>query len=152
MTHDQFISQIDEPAVVAAIREAEARSTGEIRVFITCGKVTEPMAAAAVEFAKLGMNQTKDRNGVLIYISPRARTFAIVGDEAIDRRAGARVWEDAASALTAAFIAERWTRGIVEAIRLAGDALAQWFPPDPGTNRNELPDAIARDHRAAANG
>lgn len=146
MTHQQFISLIDEKAVADAIREAEARSTGEVRVFVTGSRVSDPLPAAQAEFLRLGMQKTNARNGVLIYVSPRARNFAIVGDEGIHRRAGSGIWQDAAATMRTAFAAEQWTTGLIEAIRHIGDALAAHFPCDGMRDQNELPDSVARDH------
>lgn len=150
MTHDEFNALLDEPAVVGAIREAEAQSTGEIRVLVTHLAVDDPMAEARRRFAALGMEKTAARNGVLVFIAPKSRTFAILGDSGIHGCGGDALWAGAAAVMGEAFRAERWTDGVVGAIRRVGEALARHFPRTGADDVNELPDAIARDHGGAA--
>ena len=144
MTHDEFNALLDEPAIVGAIREAEARSTGEIRVLVTHVEVDDPMAEARRRFASLGMEKTAQRNGVLILIAPKSRTFAILGDAGIHACGGDALWAGVAAGLAEAFRAGRWTEGLVKAIRLVGDELARHFPRT-AADVNELPDALLRD-------
>jgi uncharacterized membrane protein len=85
---------------------------------------------------------------VLLFIAPKSRTFAIVGDIGIHARGGQELWAGVAGALSEAFRAGRWTEGLVEAIRLVGDELARHFPRTGAGDVNELPDAILRDPRS----
>ena len=55
--------------VVAAIRDAERETSGEIRVFISPKHVDDPVAAARAEFLRRGMDQSRARNGVLIFVA-----------------------------------------------------------------------------------
>jgi uncharacterized membrane protein len=131
-------------AVVAAIREAEARTTGEIRVYVE--KRCEYMNALdrAVEiFGQLNMQQTEQRNAILIYLAMADRQFALFGDEAIYRQAGgAAFWQDAAAQLQQRLRAGDPAGGLVSCIQRLGDSLATAFPPVPGIEKNELPDEI----------
>jgi len=150
MTHDEFNALLDEPVIVSAIREEEARSTGEIRVLVTHRVVEDPMAEARRRFFALGMEATAQRNAVLLLIAPRTQTFAILGDTGIHGRGGDALWAGAAAAMGEAFREERWTDGVVGAIRRVGEALAQHFPRTGEADVNELPDAIVREHGAGA--
>jgi uncharacterized membrane protein len=145
MTHDELNSLIDEAALVRAIREAEARSTGEVRVMVTHRAVPDALAEGRRRFAALGMDRTAQRNGVLIFIAPVTHTFAILGDAGIHERGGEALWGGVAGELSAAFKAGRWTDGLVEAIRRIGEELARHFPRGEATDVNELPDAVLRD-------
>jgi uncharacterized membrane protein len=145
MTHDEFNALLDEPAIVGAIREAEARSTGEVRVLVTHLEVEDALAEARRRFAALGMEQTGQRNAVLIFIAPKSRTFAVLGDTGIHQHGGELMWAQVAHGLGVAFRAGRWTEGLVQAIREVGDELARFFPRGPGDDVNELPDAVLRD-------
>jgi uncharacterized membrane protein len=147
MTHDEFIALLDEPAVVAAIRAAEARSTGEIRVLVAHEVVGDALAEARQRFARLGMTRTAARNGVLLLVAPCSRAFAVVGDEGIQARGGDALWSRATTVLGDHFRRGEWTSGVVSAIALIGDALARHFPRDASaSDQNELPDALLRDH------
>jgi uncharacterized membrane protein len=139
-----FVKALDHDRIVAAIGEAESKSTGQIRVHITNRRVREVETAAAGEFEKLGMTATKERNGVLIYVAPRARRFAVIGDKAIHERCGPQFWKDVASAMENEFRRERFTEAIVEGVARAGHALAEHFPRR-GEVGNELPDEVTED-------
>jgi uncharacterized membrane protein len=141
-----FLGQLDHDRIVAAIREAEALSRGEIRVHVSNQAVDDPQAASAAVFEKLGMNRTEERNGVLIYVAPRSQKFAVIGDEGIHQKLGAAFWSAMASAMQEDFRAGRFTDGIVKGVVRAGEALAQHFPRKDGvTDVNELPDEVSED-------
>jgi uncharacterized membrane protein len=146
MDTKHFLSRLDDDRIVEAIRQAESRSRGEIRVHVTSAAVGEPQAAAAETFVKLGMARTAERNGVLIFVSPRAQTFAIIGDTGVHTRFGGALWTEVAGAVAAHFRQGRFTEGVVEAVTRVGDVLAREFPRKPGEDdQNELPDQISRD-------
>src|SRR5207244_3273118 len=84
--------KVDDARVVAAIVAAEQRTSGEIRVLVSRQKVDEPIAAAQKHFERLGMTNTAARNGVLIFISPAAKTFAVIGDKGVHEKCGDAFW------------------------------------------------------------
>lgn len=146
MDPKELMDQLGDERIVAAIRRAEARSRGEIRVHVTSEAVGDPQGAAAEVFVRLGMAGTAERNGILIYVSPRGQTFAIVGDRGVHERCGEAFWKDAAAAMEGAFRAGRYLEGVVLGIERAGDVLAQHFPRLEGLeDRDELPDEVSRD-------
>ena len=106
--------------------------------------VKDPVAAAREHFAALGMEKTKHRNGVLIFVAPRTRKFAVVGDQAVHARCGDEFWRELAIAMADHFRKSEFTSGIVLGISRAGELLAQHFPRR-GDDRNELPDRIEHD-------
>ena len=84
------------------------------------------------------------RNGVLIYVAPRVRKFAIIGDEAVHAKCGDGFWKDVASEMAAHFRGGKFTEAIVHGINSAGKLLAEHFPHHPG-DKNELPNEIEED-------
>ena len=68
-----FFSYIRHDQIVAAIRKAEEKTTGEIRVFISRRKVSDPVAAAQRRFVDLEMHRTAGRNTILIFVAPPRR-------------------------------------------------------------------------------
>ena len=145
MKPDAFVKALDHDRIVAAIREAETRSRGEIRVHVAEGPVDDARVAAQADFERLGMTQTAERNGVLILVAPESQAFAVVGDRGIDERCDAGFWATVVEAMREDLHAGRFTEGIVVAVKMVGDALARHFPRRPGeTDRNELPDAVSR--------
>ncbi len=142
----ELLDALDDERIVEAIRRAEERSRGEIRVHVTSEAVGDPKGAASAMFTRLGMTATVERNGILIYVSPRAQTFAIVGDEGVHRLCGEMFWKDVAAALEEDFRARRFTDGLVRGIDRAGEVLARHFPRLEGkSDRDELPNTVSRD-------
>jgi uncharacterized membrane protein len=142
---DAFEKAIADERIVAAIREAEARSRGEIRVHVAGRLVADARAEAVRVFDRLGMAKTGEGNGILILVAPASQAIAVIGDRGIHARAPEAWWKTVADAIRDEFRAGRYTEGIVAGVRAAGDELARHFPRDPGTaDRNELPDAVSR--------
>ena len=140
-----FVKALDDARIAAAIKEAEERSRGEIRVHVAEGAVENARAAAQADFSRLGMTATAERNGVLILVAPESRSCAVVGDEGIDQRATEGFWTAVVEAMREDLHAQRFTEGIVAAVIMVGDELARHFPRRPGeADRNELPDGISR--------
>jgi len=133
--------KIDHDRVVAAIAAAEQNTSGEIRVVIARGAAPDPVATAQTHFERLGMTRTAHRNGVLVFLAPRSRTFAVVGDTAVHERCGEEFWQRLATAMEEHFRRGEFTTGLVHGIERAGALLAQHFPRTPD-DRNELPDEI----------
>ena len=135
--------KVDDARVVAAIVAAEQRTSGEIRVLVSRQKIDEPLPAAQKHFERLGMTKTGARNGVLIFISPAAKTFAVIGDQGVHKKCGEVFWAGVAGAMTECFKRGEFTAGLVLGIERAGALLAEHFPRSPD-DRNEQPDAVER--------
>ena len=146
MRTEAFLSELDNDRIVAAIKGAEARSRGEIRVHVSNQPTAEVEAAARAQFEKLEMTRTELRNGVLIYVAPQSQRFAVIGDAGIHERCGPDFWTRVAAAMEAAFRAARFTDGILEGVRETGDVLARHFPREGARpDVNELADDVTED-------
>jgi len=146
MKHNEFIHALDDARITAAIQAAEAKSTGEIRVFISTGHCDDALVAARKQFERLGLAKTKNRNGVLIFIAPKSQNFAVLGDEAIHACLGDETWSSIRDVMLEHFQHGDHTGALLAAITRVGEALARHFPcTTPATNPNELPDKIERD-------
>ena len=139
-----FTKRLDHHAIVEAIRKAEKKTSGEIRVFITRKAEPDPVTAAQAHFVAMGMEKTRERNGVLIFVSPQSRNFAVVGDTAVHARCGEAFWNELAHEMSAHFRKSEFTTGIINTVRKAGDLLARHFPRRPD-DVNELPDEVQSD-------
>ena len=139
-----FLSKLDSDRIVAAIADAEKKTSGEIRVHITRHKPANLEERAKRRFELLGMTRTALRNGVLIYIAPKARRFCVLGDAGIHEKCGDDFWKETASEIEAHFRRGDFTEGIVRGIAKIGDVLAAHFPRSAG-DVNELPDKVTED-------
>lgn len=133
--------KIDHARIVAAIGDAEGRTSGEIRVVISRRPTTDAVAAAKSQFERLGMTGTAARNGVLIFLAPRSRAFAVIGDTGVHEKCGDAFWTELTAAMTEHFKRSDFTAGLVLGIERAGALLADYFPRQPD-DRNELPNSV----------
>jgi uncharacterized membrane protein len=142
----RFLDRLDHDRIVEAIRAAESRSRGEIRVHASNRAVADVQKAAARQFEKLGMAGTAEGTGVLIFVAPLSRNFAILGDHGIHARCGDELWREVAAAMEKDFRAGRFGDGIIKAVERAGEVLAQHFPRISGVaDRDELPNTVTED-------
>jgi len=124
------LPRIDHDRVLAAIRKAERGTSGKIRVLVARHLASDPVAAARRHFERLGMTRSPHRNGVLIFVAPRSRSFAVIGDTAVHKKCGDAFWSDLAAAMTGFFRRNEFTEGLVHGIERAGELLARHFPPE----------------------
>src|SRR5438309_8886879 len=142
MRTKEFLSKLEHDQIVQAIRDAESKTSGQIRVFIQRGKLeVDPLIAARKKFQRLGMRKTPERNAVLIFVAPRAHKFAVIGDEGIHQRCGEELWQRLVNQMRDHFRNEKFSEAILDAIREAGCALAAHFPRR-STSTGALPDEV----------
>ncbi len=140
---EAFLSSSDEIAVVEAINEAEKNTSGEIRIHIENHSEKPPLERAKEVFFELKMNETQARNGVLFYIGVADHSFAILGDEGIDKVVEADFWDCTKNVVIENFKAGKFREGLVEGIKNAGEKLKVHFPFNSG-DENELSNEISR--------
>jgi uncharacterized membrane protein len=137
-----FLEKLDHDRIVAAIRGVEAKTSGQIRVYVQRGELDgDAFDHARRKFPQLGMQSTRERNGILIFVAPRARKFAVIGDEGVHQKCGDEFWQQLVERMRAHFQQENFTEALVEAIEEAGQLLARSFPKTDSPH-NELPDEI----------
>jgi len=142
-THN-FLSRLDHNRVTQAIKKAEGKSSGQIRVFIQRGKFEDDaLPRAERRFLQLGMQKTRDRNAVLIFVAPRAHKYAVVGDVGVHEKCGEEFWKKLVHDMRSHFKNQDFNRAITLAISEIGKLLAAHFPRT-GDTINELPDEIAQ--------
>ncbi len=123
-----FSKHLQHDQIVAAIHNAEQKTTGQIHVSISHKHINDPVAAAQEEFLRLGMEKSPERNGVLIFVAPRAHKFAVIGDEAVHAKCGDEFWRKLADAMSGYFRKSEYTPGIIHGVQTAGALLAEHFP------------------------
>lgn len=142
MKAKRFLSGREKEQIIQAIQDAEAETSGEIRVHIESNSGPDPLKRAKEVFEKLGMAKTKLHNGVLIYLAVNDRKFAIIGDQGIDRVVPENFWDDTKEQMSACFKAGHFVEGICLGIHSAGEHLAKHFPCQDD-DVNELTDEIS---------
>ena len=142
LTRRGLMRVVDAERVKAAIRAAETRTSGEIRVSVARFFWGRVRRAAERAFVRLGMTATEGRSGILFFIVPSRRTFVVLGDVGIHAKVGQEFWETVAGAVSARFKKGDFTGGLVGGIEAVGEQLAAHFPYDAETDVNELSDEI----------
>jgi uncharacterized membrane protein len=133
---------IDAQAVKAAIAEAERRTSGEIRVSVSTFFWGDVHRTAEKAFARMGMDRTAERNGVLFFIVPSRKKFVVLGDQGIHEKAGQEFWDAVAAAVSERFKKGDFTGGLVHGVTEAGRQLAEHFPNQGPRDVNELSDDV----------
>ena len=137
-----LLDRLDVKRIEDALRAAEKRSSGEIRVSVAPFFWGSVRKAGERAFTRLALTKTKARNGVLLFVVPARRKFVVLGDEGIHAKVGQEFWEKVAAALSAKFHTGDFTGGLVDAIGVIGDELAHHFPHAGEADVNELPDHV----------
>lgn len=140
---ESFFSDAENEQIVEAIRKAEQRTSGELRLFVErrC-RFVDPVMRAKELFLVLKMTETAERNGVLIYVAMKDRQLAVYGDDGIHQKVGIEFWNREVARMLREFNRENYTTGIVQVIHDIGEALTTHFPYDGLTDKNELPNDI----------
>jgi uncharacterized membrane protein len=140
------------PALLRALAErvadSERRHTGEIRIYVEAGlpmsylwRDATPRERAIAMFGKLGVWDTEQNNGVLIYLLLAERAIEIVADRGLGRHVSAAQWQEIVQGMSEAFRAGRYEEGLKQAVDAVTGLLVRHFPAAPGAaNANELPD------------
>ena len=138
---EEFLTPQEEQEIVGAIREAELATSGEIRVHIERHKEIPALERAQEIFHLLKMDNTKEENGVLIYIAVDDQELAICGDRGIHKKVPSNFWDSTKNKMIAQFKEGHFKEGIIEGVYCAGNKLGEFFPWKHD-DENELPNEI----------
>src|SRR5664280_2176468 len=144
MKASSFFTKEQQAQILAAVKEAEKETSGEIRVHIESSLKGDVLDRAAWLFKKLGMDKTAARNGVLFYLDVSDRQFAIIGDAGINSKVQTGFWDEISEFLLKNFKEGKFTEGLSQGIIMAGEQLKTHFPYKED-DINELPDEISFD-------
>ncbi len=144
MKASTFFTPEQQEAIVRAIGEAEHATSGEIRVHMETSCKTNILDEAAWLFRKLGMHRTAERNGVLVYMAIKERSFAIIGDSGINAVVPPGFWDSIRDHMQQRFSEGHFAEGLSEGVLMVGEKLKEHFPR-MRNDLNELPDAISFD-------
>lgn len=139
----QFFKEEQRNQIVRAISEAEAMTSGEIRLHVeaTC-KHENTLDRATEIFYQLKMDATEQKNGVLIYLAHRDHRFAIIGDKGINEVVPANFWDSIKEVMRGHFKKQQFLEGVLFAIQETGLHLKKYFPLQ-ANDKNELTNEIS---------
>ncbi|WP_339662618.1 TPM domain-containing protein [Croceibacter atlanticus] len=140
---EDFLTKNDEAEIVEAIRVAEKQTSGEIRVHLEKTYDGDHFDRALELFHQLKMDNTKQENGVLIYVAVEDKSFVIYGDKGINDVVPNNFWESTRDAMQAEFKKGEFKQGLINGVLSAGQQLQAHFPWD-ADDVNELSDEISK--------
>lgn len=134
-------------AIETAIGESETQHRGEIRFAIE-GSLDAWSALRGVGsrdravqvFGDLGVWDTEENSGVLIYLLLADHKVEILADRGFTSGVTAEEWAEICRQMEREFSASHYEAGALEGVRSVGALLARCFPWE-GRNLNELPDS-----------
>ena len=142
MKISDYFAEEEKLQIVNAIKSAEFKTSGEIRVHIEKHCKEDVLDRAAFLFEKLEMHKTEIRNGVLFYLALEEHVFAILGDAGLNQKVPENFWKEIKEAMVVQFKENKFTEGLVTGISMAGEALKHYFPWQED-DVNELSDEIS---------
>lgn len=148
---NHLLTALERKLIAEDVAKAESTTSGEIVVLIV-GRSKHPLhlhmskkqavhKRAEQEFMKLGIQQTKDRTGVLIMVSVKERMVVVKADRDIDLKVSEGTWDEVVGIITRNMRAGQAYRGLSLGVQRAGRVLAQHFPPKAG-HTNQLPNEV----------
>ncbi len=142
MSTQKFFSEIQQQEIIQSIENAELNTSGEIRLHVEDTCKIDPVKRAIEVFEKLGMHETKLKNGVLFYLAIKDKKIAIIGDKGINEVVPTNFWDEVRSEIISHFQQKEFSKGICKGIELAGENLKTHFPFQSG-DTNELSNDIS---------
>ena len=141
-----FFNDDDFLRISEAIKKAESTTAGEIKISIKekrsfAQKKKTIMELAAEDFDRLGMRNTRDKTGILIYLLLSEKKFFILADEGINNKVEQSVWDSIRDKMGRKFSLGHFADGIIEGIEEIGKVLSKHFPIKPD-DVNELSDKV----------
>ncbi len=143
MSKEVFLSKEEEQEIVEAIRIAEKNTSGEIRIHLEQTTTLDAYDRALAVFQELKMDETELKNGVLIYLAIKDRTFVICGDQGINDVVPNDFWDCTRDIMVTQFKSGNFKQGLIDGILRAGEQLKQYFPWKEG-DTNELSNEISK--------
>jgi putative membrane protein len=121
------------PAVFAVafllLHELIKRVSGLKRLFVTSGEINEEVEEAALtSFYRHRLNNTRDKTGILIFISVFERRALVLADEGINAQVDTGTWKDIVDVVVQGIRQKRQAEAICEAVRRCGRIVQDKFP------------------------
>lgn len=140
---EDFLTTDEEQEIVNAILDSEKNTSGEIRVHIEPSSQLDHYVRAQEVFHLLKMDNTRESNGVLIYVAVEDKKFVICGDKGIDDVVPDDFWNSTKDVIQNSFKEGKFKEGIIKGILMAGEELKAHFPWKPN-DTNELSNEVSK--------
>ncbi len=143
---NHFISDDEMLRISNKIKEVEKTTAGEICVavkehihFLHKNKSVHWLAEK--EFFRLGIDKTKDKTGVLIFVLLPKRQFYIMADNGIHTKVADNTWDSIKDEMQKMFLSGEFSKGIIHGVQRVGKILSEHFPAKPN-DTNEISNRV----------
>jgi len=96
---------------------------------------------AQIEFYELGISQTRDRTGILLFVSLMEHRAVVLADHSIAEKLDAEVWQELVDLMIRGVKRGDLAAGMTEAVQRCGELLSAHFPIAEN-DTNELRDHL----------
>jgi uncharacterized membrane protein len=124
-------AHVDENAIAAALHRAEQATAARLAVVVAPHGRHSIQSAAQRTFQRLRLGHDPHNPGVLIYIVPSRREFAVWGGAAAHERIGQAFWDSLVAFMKERIAQAGLTAGVIEGISCLERELSRHFPPPP---------------------
>lgn len=125
---EDFLTTVEENEIVDAIKSAENKTSGEIRIHIEKSLDKDPHERVLEVFHYLNMDKTNLNNGVLFYISVEDKSFTIYGDKGIHKKVSDIYWDEIKDLVIDHFKKGEFKNGLVKGVVGVGEKLKKLYP------------------------
>ncbi len=102
------------------------------RLFISAAEIDEEVEEAALtSFYRKGLGNTRDKTGILIFISVFERKVWVLADEGINEKVDPGAWQEIVDIVTLGIKEKRQGPALCNAIKRCGELLESNFPIKP---------------------
>jgi uncharacterized membrane protein len=142
----KYLTEKDLGKIKDEVAKVELSTSGEIRLSLRekrsfWEKLYQPHELAVKDFEKLGMANTKDKTGIMVFIIFGERYYDVLADEGIYARIPDKTWIELEAKLKDEFAQGKFLHGILHVIKKMGKVLSKEFPRK-ADDVNELPDEV----------
>lgn len=129
----KYLSKEELDSITNHIADTEKFTSGEIRICFNKNtawserKLTS-REIAVKEFHKLGMHNTKDKTGILLYVFFKERKFEIIADTGINDKISQQKWDVITNHLITEFKLGNYAAGVLKALDEIKEVLIKEFP------------------------
>ncbi|HEY8278363.1 MAG TPA: TPM domain-containing protein [Bdellovibrionota bacterium] len=122
-----------------------SRSRFALKILVSGELMAEEVKEAAqAAFLKHGLANTRDRTGVLLFVSLKEHRVQILADSGIHEKVGEEFWRQESDRIAGSIRQGSPAEGMIAAIHSIGEKLQQHFPRK-ADDRNELPNRLRTD-------
>lgn len=138
-------NRVNSHRIKMAIRDAEHGHRGEIRLVVET-QLPLNLVLAGIDaktrakywFSQLGVWDTEENSGILLYLLLAERKIEIMADRGIHQLVPQQTWDETLARLRTQLAAEHVVEGLSECLQELGQILREHFPLRSDDNPDEL--------------